>query len=183
MTLPGDYSPDDTPTASEINAIVDAILALQAQVASQSVLTAAQLADSTPVNNSTSYQSSTYLTVNLEATSTYTYKSLIIYDSNSTADFKHQLALPSGATVRRSTFTAVAAATATNTTIAMDALDTNAFNSGGITSGTYMCCFSMGLVATSGTAGPLTVQFSQATANASNTILKYGSWIELRKVA
>ena len=135
------------------------------------------------VNNSTTFVSSTFLTLSVEANSSYKYKAFLIYDTNSTADFKHNVLLPAGAAVRHGTWTPTATVSATNTTIAVDALDATTFASGGVALGTMMTLRPSGLIAIVGTAGSVTIQFAQATANASNTTLKTGSWIELTKVA
>lgn len=140
-----------------------------------------QSADQT-VNNTTTYVSSSNLVLSLAANSVYVYKSCIVFDTGATPDFKHKLLLPAGAAVRRAVFTPTTTVAATNTTIGMDTLDLVEFASGGVAAGTMMTAFPMGTIYTAGTAGSVTVQFAQQVANASNTVLKIGSWIELTKV-
>ena len=135
------------------------------------------------VNNSTTFVSSTFLTLTVAANSSYVYEALLVWDTNSTADFKHQLLVPAGAAVRQGTWTPTNTVAATNTTIAVDALDAIGYGGGGVALGTMLTARPVGLIATVGTAGSVTVQFAQGTANASNTTLKTGSWIRLTKVA
>lgn len=139
-----------------------------------------QQADQT-VNNSTTFVSSSYLTLPLEANSGYKYELFLIFEANSAADFKHNVLLPAGAGVRHGVWTPVIAVSSTNTTIALDALDATAFNSGALT-GTKMTAHPKGIIATGGNAGDVTIQFAQASAHASNAILALGSWMTLTRV-
>lgn len=157
--------------ASDFNAALDA-----------AVQTAYQTADQTK-NNNTTYLSSPDLVLPMLASAVYAFEALILYDTNSTADFKHKALLPSGAVVDRvATWTNTNAGTAVDSVVAHDALTSWDFNSGGVAVGTVMSARPCGIITMSTTAGNLVIQFAQNTANGSNTLLKRGSWVSLRRV-
>lgn len=140
-----------------------------------------QQADQT-VNNSTTFVSSTYLTLPVEANTGYIYEAFLVYDTGSTPDFKHKVLMPSGGFVRHGVWTPTTTVSATNTTIGVDALDTDNFASGGISAGTRMTLRPSGIIAIAATAGDVTIQFAQQVANASNTSLTFGSWMRLTRL-
>ena len=157
--------------ASDFNAAIDA-----------AVQTAYQSADQTR-NNNTTYLSSPDLVLPMLANGVYAFDASILYDTNSTADFKHKALLPSGAVVDRvATWTNTTSGTAVDSVVAHDALTSWDYASGGVAGGTIMCARPCGLITVGATPGTLTIQFAQNTANASNTILKRGSWVSLRRV-
>lgn len=139
-----------------------------------------QDADQT-VNNSAVLVSSNYLILSVEANSSYVFSAFLIHTGPTTADFKYNLLLPSGALVRQGTWTPVAAVSSTNTTIAIDALDASTYNSGDLGTGTMVTMRPTGLVVVSTTAGDAVVQFAQGSAVATDTVLKTGSWMNLVK--
>lgn len=157
-------------TAAALNAAFDIT-----RVAYQSV-------DQT-MNNSTTYVSSTGLTLTIEASSNYLYESLIMFDTNSTADFKQKLLLPAGATVRIARWSSPTTGTAIDSVVEHDAITVVEIASGGVAAGTVMSTRASGLIQNSTAAGSVTVQFAQNAANVSNTLLKTGSWIRLTKVS
>ncbi len=142
---------------------------------------ALQLSDQTR-NNSVTLLSSTDLVLPVAANSNYIFESQLICDSNTTADIKYSFLIPAGASLRVSAWTGGALDTALQTGIYHDAFDGTQFSSEGAGSGTMMTCRPGGRLAVAGTAGSLTVQFAQNTANVSNTLLKAGSWIRLSRV-
>lgn len=158
--------------ASDFNAAIDA-----------AIQTVYQTADQTR-NNNTTYLSSPDLVLPLGiANAVYAFDASILYDTNSTADFKHKALLPSGAVADRvATWTNTTTGTAVDSVVAHDALTSWDYASGGVASGTIMCARPCGLITVGATTGMLVIQFAQNTANASNTILKRGSWVSLRRV-
>jgi hypothetical protein len=137
-----------------------------------------QGADSTPVNNSVVLVSSSYLTLPVVANGFYIYESSILYDGNSTANFQHLIVCPN--------FSTNGALSRLNITVGGTTLLFNADTSlstasagGGV--GTVKPTTRSGLLAI-GIAGNVSIQFAQNTANASNTVLKQGSWIRLTQV-
>jgi hypothetical protein len=142
------------------------------------IQTAYQGADSTPVNNSVVLAASTYLTLPVAASGFYIYESMILYDTNATADFQHLIVLPVGGT--NGNLSRLTANTASTLTYNADTSLSTA--SGGVASGTILACERTGLISIAGAVGNVSIQFSQNTATAVNTILKQGSWIRLTKV-
>lgn len=138
-----------------------------------------QGADSTPVNNSVVLVASSYLTLPVVANGFYIYESQIIYDSNSTANFQHLIVLPGFSTAGPLTRMNIAVGGTTTPTSNVDASLSTASGGGGV--GTQRFVTRSGLLAI-GIAGNVSTQFAQNTANASNTVLKQGSWIRLTQV-
>jgi hypothetical protein len=141
-----------------------------------------QTADQTR-NNSTSLLSSTDLVLSMAINSSYILEACIIYDSNSTADFKYSFSLPTGATIRQTPWGSDIGDTSIHTMILHDAYDTAGFSAGGVAAGTMMSIKPTGRIVMSTTAGNLVVQFAQNVANASDTKLKRDSWLRLTKVS
>lgn len=141
-------------TAAELNAAFD-IQRMKYQETTQTVI------------SSTVFVSSSHLVLPVEASVNYIVEMEIFCTSGATPDFKVNLLLPSGATVRLS---ADGNTTTTSTTMA--------FPSDGSTKGVKIS----GLIDMSTAAGNLTIQFAQNTSSASNTVLEIGSWIRLTKV-
>lgn len=133
-------------------------------------------------NNSTTFLSSTDLILPVGQNINYILESQLIVDSGTTPDVKWNFSIPSGASLRLSGWNAGTGDTATQTGIIHDANDSTTFASEGGGSGVMITCRPGGRLAVGNTAGSLTVQFAQNTANASNTILKAGSWIRLSRV-
>jgi len=136
-----------------------------------------QGADSTAVNNSTTLVASTYLTIPVVANGFYMYEDQILYDTNSTADFQYLIVCPF------STTNGPLSRVFLNTSLAltMNADTSLSTAAGGSAVGTVVPIKRSGLLAI-GVAGNVSIQFAQNTANASNTILKVGSWIRLTRV-
>lgn len=158
-------------TAARLNAAFDIIRVV------------VQVGDSANVNNSTTLVSSTYLTLAVEASAVYLAEYELIYDTNSTADFKSSLTLPAGATVTLARWTSGTTGTAIDSAIEHNADTLVTMSSGGVAVGTRMSCRRAGIVVMSTTAGNATIQFAQNVANVSNTFLSRGSWLRLTKVA
>lgn len=140
---------------------------------------AAQGADSPPVNNSITLVASTYLTIPVVLNGFYIYESTIIYDSSATANFQHLIVLPLFSAVSPLTRMNIAVGGTTTPTSNVDAVLSTASAGGGV--GTQRYVTRSGLFSI-GSAGTVSIQFAQNTANASNTVLKLGSWIRLTQV-
>lgn len=136
-----------------------------------------QGADSPPVNNSATLVASTYLTIPVVANGFYVYEDTILYDTNSTADFQYLIVCPN--------FSANGPLSRvflnTSSTITVNADTSLSTAAGGSAVGTVIPIQRSGLLSI-GVAGNVSIQFAQNTANASNTLLKIGSWIRLTRV-
>lgn len=141
-----------------------------------------QKADQTR-NNSTAFLASPDLVFPVTAGVFYAFDSLIMYDTDATADFKHEWLLPAGSGISIATWTSTITGTAVDSVVAHDVLTGFSFASGGVALGTVMSCCPRGIIAVGGTSGTLTIRFAQNVATAINTKLKLGSWVELTKVA
>lgn len=145
--------------------------------------TAFQLVDAPAVNNSTVLVSSTYLTIPVEANSSYVFEAHIIFTTTSTADFKNSLLPPSLSTGLVVPWGSDTAAASVSATIAHSASTILTWATGGLGTGTLFASAPKGFIDTDIAAGNCVFQFAQQNAEASNTILKAGSWLRLTKVA
>ncbi len=137
-------------------------------------------------NNNTTYLDSTSLVMAVAANAAYTIDSFIIYDTNSTADFKVRFTLPAGSSLRMGKWgldTGAASATGSiNVQVIDDTADAIEFTLGGIAAGTMLSATPRGQIATAGTAGNLQIAFAQNTANVSDSKLRIGSWVSLARI-
>lgn len=138
------------------------------------------------VNNSVTLVSSTDLVFDVDSNASYILEAQLMYDTNSSADVKHALVLPSGSTGLVTTWDSGTDTTSTSLSgIDRSVVDiTNPFtwDSGGIT-GSIMSSRPGGLISIGNASGTVVYQFAQASADASDTTLKSGSWIRLTRVA
>lgn len=127
----------------------------------------------------------------LAANATYLIEAWIFYQSNPTADMKLAVTLPSGATGIWGSwgvpfFTAPVVGSERVNYIDTGTLDiVNALTVGGddeFTGSVWISCRPTGFVTTT-SAGTLQFQFAQATSDASNSIIKSGSFCRLTRVA
>jgi hypothetical protein len=139
----------------------------------------------TTVNNSTTLVNVTGLSASLEANAKYSMDGFIAYTSGATPDIKFAWTVPSGATgwwAAWSTSTA-AAGTVGSVVSFWDTTFTAAQSAGGSDTLSGNCsCLPHAYVVTTN-AGTIQLQFAQNTANASNTIVRAGSWLRFRRVA
>lgn len=156
--------------ASEFNDSVDAAIRTRYQTADQTR------------NNSSTFLASPDLVMPVAANALYTFESCILYDSSTTADFKHEWQLPAGSGISIATWTSTTSGNAVDSPIAHDVLSGFSFASGGAGIGTVMSCRPCGVIAIGATAGDLVIRFAQNTAAAVNTRLVLGSWIRLSRV-
>lgn len=154
-SLPGNKNTGDTLSAAELNQIVTALADLAAAHAA-TVLDA----DSTPVNNSTTPVASG-LAVPIPANATRPFSAFVIYSSSTAADITLDLVGPAGSTVDA----LVVGATA------------NTAPGAGV--GVEQAVQIVGTIDNGATAGDLELQFAQATADATDTIVHARSHLVL----
>lgn len=137
---------------------------------------ARKTADET-VNNSSAFQNDDVLLASVVANAVYLARLHIMYNSGTTPDFKYQFTVPAGTTLPAWSFIGTTGA----------AVSFNAASSGGVSglggTGADQPVDSWGVIITSGTAGTVQVQWAQDVANASNTIVRAGSYLELIRIA
>jgi hypothetical protein len=121
--------------------------------------------------STTAFVNSTFLVFTIQATVQYIFETQLFFDSNTTADFKINLLLPVGATVR---WADAGAATATSTSTQRTYAATGA--------GNVLSANPAGLIDNDVAVGTLTLQFGQVVTSGT-TILKIGSWIRLTQVS
>lgn len=134
---------------------------------------ARKTADET-VNNSAVMQNDNHLFLPVAANTVYRLSMRLGISSGATPDFKTAFTFPAGTTMFYNA-TTVAVSTATLQNYGLDQTSTASIE-GGQTSVTYD-----GLVIVSAAGGTLQLQWAQNTANASDTKVLAGSYIELRK--
>jgi hypothetical protein len=134
------------------------------------------------VTNSTTLVNSNYMTMSVKANTSYIFEALILYTADAGADFKFNIALPSGATQRIATWTNLTSGAALDSPIAHDAITTQPWPMGAVT-GTVMSSRPTGVITIGVSAGSCTIQFAQNVATVSNCDLNSGSWIRLTEVA
>ena len=132
------------------------------------------------VNNSTTYQNDDHLFLSVEASSNYIIELLLMVVTDSTGKFKMQFTGPTGATLTNVElfYPTTASGTYANKsggTVLTDILTANPqFNDAFV--------LLKGVFTTDTTAGTLTLQWAQSTANASNCLLAAGSYLSLIKI-
>lgn len=138
------------------------------------------------VNNSSTMQDDDTLVVALLANSVYQIYCHIMYDSNTTADFKMGWTNTGGGTWTFDWTSGGLSSLVTSTLGAVNraaAIISGTQIVGGVGAGTVGVANPCGLVITDASAGNLQFQWAQGTADASNTIRKAGSHIIARRVA
>lgn len=163
-------------TAGEIAQIITAI--------NDGSVYVAKAADET-INNSATLQNDDELFVTVAANATYEINTYVGYRSNTTADFKVGFTFPTGATLYFTTWNAQlnSSGTLVTSTQLEAAASGSAFGVGGIAVGTTATFAGGGLLTTGANAGTFQVQWAQLTADASNTVVRAGSYLSLRRVA
>lgn len=134
------------------------------------------------VNNSTALISSSNLVFPVAASASYLFEGHIFCDTNTTADFKNSISIPSG-TGLISPWGSDTSAASVSASIEHDGFTALTWATGGVGSGTIMSSKPTGILTIGTSAGNVVFQFAQQTANVSNTILKAGSFIRLTKVS
>lgn len=139
----------------------------------------------TTKNANTTLGDATGLAVALDANSTYILDGYIAYSSGATPDIKFAFSIPSGMTGHWTLFGQTTSATASVGSI--DAHYSTSFISAIAAAGSDSFSSLMTVIPhaylVTTNAGTLQLQFAQNTSNASNTIVKAGSWLRVLKVA
>lgn len=131
------------------------------------------------VNNSATLQNDDDLFVAVTASAVYNLDGRLLYNGNSTADFKIGWTFPTGLTM---SYTILGVYVATPTVFSTsDFIQTS--NPALEGAGADRTAIMWGRVIVSSTAGTLQLQWAQNTANASNTTLLAGSYIRLTQIA
>jgi len=124
------------------------------------------------------------LVLPVEANAWYIYDGLLMYDTNTTADFKWDMTLPTSSFVRNSPWmTSASVAGAVDAPIYHAAYDAGSSDAAGVAAGTIMTIRPTGLIIVSTTSGNMQMRFAQNVSNATATVLKGGSWMRLVKIA
>lgn len=137
------------------------------------------------VNNSTVLVNDDALFVPMQINARYSIMGMFWWDSGTTGDIKWAWTVPAGGAMSNWTVLSVATSAANNVGNADASLATTA---GGLVGrvgagiGTFSAGWLMGIVTTAGTAGNLQLQWAQSAAEAVNTRMKTGSWIQLTRV-
>ncbi len=139
-------------------------------------LPALKVGDQT-VNNSITLVNDAGLAVAVAASAAYAYELHLTYNSNGTANFKTNWTLPSGGTVVRSNLLAVAGANTQHSSF------TGPLVGGLLGAGADAALDMWGYFTTSTTAGTLQLQWAQTVANVSDTIVRDGSFLVVRRLS
>lgn len=136
------------------------------------------------VLNSATFVSSTDMVLSVEASGIYSVSLYLVTDANTTADFKYQFLLPTGAVcVKHSRWGGAAADTTENAAVHRQSADQVGYDLSGIGAGTRVTSKPEAVIVISSTPGNCTFQYSQNTANATNaSFLFAGSWMMLEKL-
>ncbi len=138
------------------------------------------------VNTSAALQNDDELVLTVVASAKYILEAYIIYDTNTTADFKCAWVGPTSATLAWTVTGLATAATGVSGSIIMAVAaiaDGGAQSIGGAGSGTQVAARITGLLTVSTTAGTLQFRWAQGTSDASDTIVIANSYMRLTRVA
>jgi hypothetical protein len=140
-------------------------------------LFARKTADET-VNNSAVLQNDDHLLLTLAANATYSHFLNLTYQSNSTPALQIDFTLPSGASMIGNTFACGGSGASFQHGVMPSTSLIGAAGTGGNTGLRVW-----GLIVVGATSGTARLQWAQSVANASNTIVRNGSFWEVRRVA
>lgn len=147
------------------------------------VMTARKTADET-VNTSAVLQEDDALTVRVEAGAVYQLDLFLAYESSTSADLRLGWVYPSGTTIGWCPTGPSPSTTSTGNagTVVQYRAAGDITTLGGYGAGTPVVARAAGLVTVGATAGSVTVQWAQQTSEGSDTIVKAGSYLTLRKL-
>lgn len=137
------------------------------------------------VNNSTSLQNDDHLVFPVLANTTYAVQLFIMYDSSTTADLQYSFTLPASATGFKTTTNAPTSTTTcsgTSATLIFNSLTQTNNSIGGAGTGTANTCALVidATVIVAGTAGNVQFRWAQANLDATDSIIRAGSWLRYR---
>ncbi|MFF1684600.1 hypothetical protein [Streptomyces sp. NPDC058254] len=136
------------------------------------------------VTNSITVQDDDQLTVAVAANSVYTVESFLIYDGDTTGDFRLTFTGPSGAAMDWTPNGASASQSAGTGSIKLERQPLGVESTLGASgAGAKAVAMPRGLLSTGGTAGTLTLRWAQATSSATATTVFANSWLRLTKIA
>lgn len=127
------------------------------------------------VNNSATFQNDDHLALTVVANATYIFRHQWVYNSGATPDIKSQFTVPSGTTMAYWTQASISTHAASGLTQASTVIYDG--------DGSDVSVLTVGYITVSSTAGTVQWQWAQNTANASNTIVRQGSLLELVRIA
>jgi len=133
------------------------------------------------VNNSSTLQDDDALLFPVGTSEEWAFEIVIYFTSNNTADFKAAITVPNNTTLEWAytyRFSGGAAVRATVVSTSGSALGVD-----GVGDGSYMMLVIKGYVKTTDTAGNVTLQWAQDTADASDTVVKAGSHLIARRIS
>jgi hypothetical protein len=146
-----------------------------------------RITDATAINNSTTLVSDSVLVAALPAAGRFHFDLTLFYDSSTTADIKVAFTIPAGATIRwggQGPSTAVSAGIGTGQFGVVIASGTSLpFGGSGVGTANTMMTIIRGTVVMGGTAGNLQTQYAQQTLDATNTVVREHSRLQVWKVA
>jgi hypothetical protein len=128
------------------------------------------------VNNSTNPTADNQLVMPVAANAVYKVHLYLVYNSNATADFKYDFSQPTGASYANWTYIGGNAANFQTLVAPLGAVTALNGTGGDAPANAW------GIFATSSTPGNLWVRWAQNTANASDTSVKPGSFLELVRI-
>ena len=122
------------------------------------------------------------LSLAVEANATYELRAWLGFNGGTTGDFRVGWSIPSGATLNWTPYQQPNTNSTTVGTIITDRSGTGVSQAGGGAGGsTIMTCLAEGTLRVGSTAGSIVLQWAQDTTNATPTILKADSFIELKR--
>lgn len=131
------------------------------------------------VNNSSTLQNDNHLVISVVANAAYTVDLYAIYNSNSTANLKVDYTMPAGAALSQMVFISGGTLSAIQHGVSLGTV--GAVNGiAGISADTGLQMH--GVLTTGGTSGNLTFRWAQNVANASNTIMRTGSYLRAQRI-
>lgn len=142
--------------------------------------------DAAAINNSVTLVSDAVMTAALEANAEYMVDGSLYYDSSNTADFKMSTVWPGGTTGRLVGWGLDTGGTTQIGSLKQQSTTTSAatwsFVGAGTGAGNTVFCSFEGRLATAG-AGNLVVQYAQNTLDATNTVVRSGSFLRVVRTA
>jgi hypothetical protein len=133
------------------------------------------------VNNSATLQNDDALVIAVNSTAKYEVTGLVAYNSGTTPDIKFAFTAPASATFLWCCDALDTGASGVTGTVSRQKLAiTDSLGVGG--TGNDLIAKISGILVVAGTAGNLQLQWAQNTANASNTIVRAGSYLTARQI-
>jgi hypothetical protein len=140
--------------------------------------------DSAPKVSDTALGNDTVLAISVPAAGRFNFTGTLFYDTSTTADIKFAFTIPAGATIRWGGLgLSTAGGGALQSATAIASGSAIAFGGAGVGTANTQIIHISGSMLMGGTAGILWLQWAQNTSDATNTILRADSRIEVWRVA